>query len=237
AEDLKKLTDKADKADAKATDYETDADDLAAEIGQDRTKSQADFALNLRAAVRGLWRGQLNQFGFVDSFFGTLHRNLTQAWHEGAKECGILPDELSQKELDALNRLINEQVLYAPDFAESVAEARDIHADSPRDPAGRLGPQLSRAENWINRYDTAKQIGKAMACADKKLLWVLGEAEHCSSCIKLNGKVKRGSFWSERGIIPAVPGATYLDCKGFNCACQLVQTDKPLSKGPLPGLP
>lgn len=218
---------------------------LNASIGQagddDVVKAAGDYARGIRASIRGLWRGDIDEFGFVDSMVSTIRRGLKEAWLAGAAECGIKEDELSQAEKDALNKMTNQEFLYLGGFAEDVAAVRDIHAETPRARGGQLGPLFGRGEMWIARYETARQVGRTMACADKKLEWVLGDAEHCSSCLKLAGKVKRASFWAERGIFPRVPGAEYLECKnrekGFNCQCELVPTDKPLSKGPLPGLP
>ena len=60
---------------------------------------------------------------------------------------------------------------------------------------------------------------------------------NCSSCLKLHGKVKRMSYWVEKGILPQVPGCDYLKCRGYQCGCVLTLTDEPQSKGPLPHLP
>jgi hypothetical protein len=216
--------------------------DMNASIGQDvdnvdPEKSIGSFGRGIRQNIRGLWRGDLSEFQFIDGMVSSIRVGLFNAWVEGAKECGISPDEFTQEEKDALNAMTNQEFLYLGGFAEDIAAVRDIHADRPRAHEGQLGPMLNRGEAWIARYETARQIGKAMACTNKKLEWVLGNAEHCPSCIKLAGKVKRGSFWSERGIFPRVPGASYLECAGFNCQCELKQTDAPLSKGPLPRLP
>jgi hypothetical protein len=79
---------------------------------------------------------------------------------------------------------------------------------------------------------------KVMACADTKLEWVQGPSEEgCGSCSRLNGKVKRASYWNRVNVLPRVHGAPYLACNGFRCQCELKETNKPLSKGPLPRLP
>jgi hypothetical protein len=237
AESTKTTRERLEREEERAAGYLEEADELERSIGGGEEKSLGDFAAAIRASVRGLWAGATDEFLFVDGMISALRRGLTQAWHEGAQSCGIQPDEMTQQEKDALSKFINEQTLHVSGFGRAVAEVRDIRAQSPRDPAARLDPLLSRAELWIRRYGEAVTLSKAMACGDKKMKWILGEAEHCSSCIKLNGKVKRASFWAERGILPQVAGAEYLECKGFNCACQLVETTDRLSRGPLPGLP
>lgn len=200
------------------------------------TKNKADFRRAMRAAVRGLWQGYFDGFDFVDQFRAALTRGLTQAWHAGAAECGIKPDEFSDDETRALNNLIYGQLPYAPGFANEIITERERQAEEGA-VAGTLAKYFNRVDVWVNRYDEAKNQARVMACADKKLRWTLGRAEHCSSCVKLDGKVKRASYWYDNGIIPRVLGAPYLECRGYRCQCSLVPTDEPLSKGPLPKLP
>ena len=62
----------------------------------------------------------------------------------------------------------------------------------------------------------AMSVGlKVMLDSDRNMRWTLGNADHCRSCLKLAGKVKRGSFWLLKGILPAQPNAWYLDCRGW----------------------
>jgi hypothetical protein len=212
-------------------ELEQEADELEAkEIGPFEFKSQADFALAIRAAIRGLWSGQFERFDFVDSMRAAIERRLREAWLKGAAECGIKENELSPAEISALTNLVNSQLPPLVGFSADIAERSKANG-------GKLGPLLSRGNSWINRYPQAVSQGKAMACQDKKLEWRLGEAEHCSSCLKLAGKVKRASFWAESGIIPRVAGADYLECRGYNCQCDLVPVTFNASSGPLPSLP
>ena len=190
-------------------------------------KTQSDFGLAVRAEIRGLWSGARESFSFVDGMITTIQRQLRLAWSEGAKECGVSEDELTAQEISARDNLIASQFAYLPAFAD------DIVAGSKKN-GGKLGPLLSRGSVWINRYDEARNKAKQMACGDKKLKWVLGPTEHCSSCLKLSDKVKRGSQWESAGIAPQIRA---LECGGWRCACTLVATDDPMSKGPLPRLP
>jgi hypothetical protein len=92
----------------------------------------------------------------------------------------------------------------------------------------------SRIPMWVNRYTEVVNTAKTMAGADRKLKWVLGPTEHCSSCLKLAGKVKRGSFWQASGIQPQ---SSSLACGGFNCKCSLQPTTDRASAGRLPSIP
>lgn len=192
--------------------------------------STAEYRTALRAAIRALWTGAVDYYGFYDMMDSAVRRHTTRAFLDGARECGIREDELSEAERQRIDGFVMYERIWINGFAEA------IEAGS-KENGGQLGPLFSRAEIWIGRYEGVVAAARAMACADKKLKWTLGAAEHCRSCLKLDGKVKRGSYWHERGILPRVHGAWYLECRGFRCQCTLEPTDDPLSKGPLPGLP
>jgi hypothetical protein len=197
---------------------------------KNKKKDLDGFTLNIRANIRGLWNGDFDQFDFVDGMISAIERGFDQAWSEGAAKCGIQPDERTPEEEIELRNVINEQFLHLPGFAA------DIDAGSKAN-GGALQPFLDRGDLWIGRYNEVVQRAQAMACADQKLKWELGEAEHCRSCLKLANKVKRASFWYSRGILPRQAGATYLECRGYKCDCRFTETDEPVSRGPLPRLP
>ena len=228
------------KAEERRAKLQEKADELRQRIGEAgegelksvpfEFKDLGSFQAGINAAIRGLWRGAFTEFDFVDSMVSTIERRLREAWLAGAAECGLLPDELSDEETLAMRSMIANQFAYLPGFAaEIVAESRAE--------GGKLGPLLGHGQLWINRYQEAFERGKAMACADRKLKWTLGEAEHCSSCVKLSGKIKRASFWSTSGILPRVAGASYLECRGYNCQCTLQPTDEKMTPGRTPNLP
>lgn len=196
----------------------------------DEEKSLSSFRSAIRANIRGLWNGSRDTIDFEISMRSIIEREFRRAWIQGAAECGIKADELTQAELSELERMTNEQFPFLPGFAA------DIETGSKAN-NGRLGPHFERGEMWINRYDEVRNRGKSMACRDSKLKWELGAAEHCRSCLALNGKVKRASFWNNSGILPRTAGASFLECRGYRCACSLVPTDEPISRGRMPSLP
>lgn len=202
-------------------------DDMADAAG---IKNLAAFQNGIRQAIRGLWKGQIGRFAFFDSMFSSLTNGYTRAWRQGARECGVQFDELTPGEVQTLQVRIAEQTPFIGNLA-------DVIVTNSQAAGGKLGPLLRRGDIWVNGYRRIQQEAKTMACNDKKLVWELGPAEHCASCLRLSGQVRRGSFWEERGILPRVPGASYLDCNGYRCQCSLTPTDKPSSRGPLPRLP
>jgi hypothetical protein len=154
-------------------------------------------------------------------------RVFTQAWYSGAADEGIKPDELSAEEINRLQSEIANEASFIANFGN------DIVANS-RAAGGRLEPLLSRSDLWANGYTRIRAIARLMAAKDKKKIWTLNPAEHCPSCLKLEGKVKRASYWIEHGVQPKAWDK--LVCK-LGCKCTLEDTDLPLSKGPLPSLP
>lgn len=194
------------------------------------SRKASEYARELRGIARGLWNGSVDFDQAFSLFTSTIRLRLQSAWYAGAKECGVLPAELSPEELTAMGQVIANEDSRVYQFLDWIEQNNKVSG-------GKFAPVQSRAGTWANRYDDVKGRAMVMACADLKTRWTLGVAEHCSSCVKLAGKVKRNSYWNRTGILPRVPGATYLECRGFNCQCSLVPTDEPLSRGPLPNLP
>lgn len=192
--------------------------------------NEAQYRAAIRSAVRGLWTGEFDYDQFYDAMYTAIQFHIPQAWYAGAKECGILPEELSPEERQALQTAIAYELLWINGFAATIEE-------NNRERGGLLRPLFARAEVWIGRWKGVQVKARTMACKDRKLRWTLGEAEHCSSCLKLAGKVKRASYWNEHGILPRVHDAWYLECGGWRCQCTLEITDEPASRGPLPNLP
>ncbi len=194
-------------------------------------KSLPEFRRGIRNAVRGYWNGKLgdgSQLAFVDALMTTIEAGFPKAWKLGAAECGIKPADYTNDEKNELSSRVNGQWIFASDFAGRIVTKAN---------GGKLGAAFAASEIWIARYDEVRNAARVMACKDKPLEWVLGVAEHCSSCVKLSGKVKRASWWQTNGILPRQPGAAYLVCGGWRCQCSLVLTAKPLSRGAMPRLP
>jgi len=184
------------------------------------------YQRNLRSAVRGLWSGVLDFDQFFSAMSSAITRGLTIAWREGALECGIKPDELSSEEEKALSERIIKERSYIANFGDAIEANNKTNG-------GQLTPLFGRLTLWTNRYLDITNQAKVMACADQKLIWQISVKckEHCHSCVSLNGRVKRGSYWQKVDIRPQSPR---LQCGGFRCCCAFMPTTEPISKGPLP---
>lgn len=192
----------------------------------------AAYRRALRAAANGLWSGAIDFVQFYDTVEIAMTRHLTLSWYEGAKECGITPAELTPEERQALQTAIIGEAGHIFTFGDFVEQNSKANG-------GKRGVVYERVEMWVLRARDVKNQARVMACADQKLEWVRGPTlEGCTTCdIKLSGKVKRASYWARIGVRPQNPPNPLLECGGWGCLCQLLPTDKPLSKGPLPKLP
>lgn len=190
-------------------------------------KSITDYGRRLRGLARGLWNGSIDRFGFADSVLSAMQRAFEQAWTEGARTQGIEPDERTTEEQIRLDQMVAEQVTFIPGLADYVQTHLKIDGF-------KLSQAQARIPMWTNRYNDVVNTAKVMAGGDKKLKWVLGPTEHCSSCMKLAGKVKRGSVWTASGIQPQ---SRSLECGGYNCQCSLQPTTDRASPGRLPSIP
>lgn len=239
-----KLRERAERARSRANDALDEAARLEAQIGrtvaQEEKKSlwqswkqsrgQARYKRDVNAAVKALFNGDIDLTDFIDVMEQNMSIAYSTAFAQGAAECGIKPEDFTDAEKEAIEDKVDAHSIYLAEFGRWIQEQATLDAKLQS-----LNPRVSL---WYERYNELVQLGKAMACADMKLEWVLDPTlENCDSCAKLNGKVKRASFWYERGIIPQVAGAHYLACNGYNCGCTLLPTDKPMSKGRLPSLP
>lgn len=189
-----------------------------------------DYRSGIRSAIRGLWNGAIDRQQFTDVMTGVIDRGLRFAFAEGAKGCGITPDDYTEAETTALNDAILSEFSHTDSLADAVEAGSKANK-------GKLDPLFQRAEMWILRYQDVVNRGRVMACGDKKFKWAMGATEkHCRTCNALSGQVRRGSFWREH-VLPQNPENPKLECKGYKCRCELQLTTDPVTRGRLPSLP
>ena len=186
------------------------------------------FRMNIRANVRALWKGFWSANEFDTQMRRTLERGYTAAWYEGAKEMGVLPDELIAEEIAALNAAIAQNSAHIERFTQAIQEKSQANG-------GRLTPLLTRSDLWVFRYEDVKHQAMMLAGKDKKLKWTLGaNKDHCPSCLKQAGRVYRASTWAGYDIRPQ---SSRLVCGGFRCHCIFVPTDERVTPGRPPNIP
>ena len=195
-------------------------------------KSQAYYERSITRAARELYRS-----GDVETFLSAMddiiQREIPRAMYAGMRECGLVPDDMTEEEQNELIDIMIKTSSFAPGLASGVTKLRDA--------GQRFDVILPRIATWSNQWSTAYNMG-VMLCKDIKLEWLLGDTEHCKSCLKLAGYVKRASQWKKAGVGPQagpdneLPNPK-LECGGWQCDCRFMETDKQVRKGRLPRLP
>lgn len=114
-------------------------------------------------------------------------------------------------------------------FVQGVAN--QIYADervTPDETEGRAGMW------WRMSIDPAYGHAVRSAAGNAAFERVIGATEeHCRDCRRINGQVRRASFWEKIGIWNASPKT---ECGGFNCKCQNTPTNKPITRGRFPNI-
>ena len=206
------------------------SDDLIV-LASDYGDIAASYARNIRGAVRALWSGVMDFDQFYDLMLSTIRLGLRRNWYFGASQCGIAASELSPAEKSALEGAIFSEISRIGPFASAIEQGSKAHK-------GLLRVQLTRAGLWSSRAIDIQNRARLMGCADKKLKWGRGPtSDSCRTCIAMDGKVKRGSYWESHGPHPQDPPNSTIECRGWNCLCNFEPTDEPMSKGPLPRWP
>lgn len=183
---------------------------------------EQDYRKSINAAVRALWTGETDLFGFVDGMVGSIRRGLTRAWHEGAGSCGMLPADLTVDELLILEGIINSEISHVLDFGRDIAEGSRANK-------GKITPLLRRAQMWGNKYMATLFQAQTTSCANLKLRWDWNPLkEHCPSCRVLNGRVYRASTWRKYDLYPR---HRRLACHGLKCGCSFSTTQQPCTPG------
>jgi len=186
------------------------------------TKSSADFGRSIRAAVHGLWRGEIEFMDFIDTVITAVFRGYEQAWREGAAAVGITPAERSLEERIVLNQAIQDSLNNVQAFAEFVGGHMQANGY-------KLGDLDYRTNLWVNSYNRVVNLAMSTSRLDQKLEWMLGRTKvHCTDCGAYAGRVHRASVWRDVG---AIPQSRSLECSGYNCQCRLVPTTRAASGG------
>lgn len=172
------------------------------------------FLKELERMVSNVYGGNLGG-EFIDIMAsliqGQLTQAFTQAWADEGGE-GELPEYLTEP----LTSMILGQYVHVDQFYRDIVDARVDQTP--------IGPLLARAGAWANRWNEAYNYAVRLITAQTggKMQWVLGIAEHCDTCLALNGIVAFATEWEISGFQPQ---GSMLQCKGYNCKCSLIPTN------------
>lgn len=184
-------------------------------------KEAGAYRESLRTIALNYYHNRYSYIGFLNGMYTQIYAGLTQAWVEGFGKMGIPPEDISTEENLALQLEIEREFSYAYGLGRAID---DLKANEK--PASTISRRL---DLWGDAYIRVMEMAKTYAGKDAPLEWVLHPAEHCPSCKKLSGKVKRASYWYSKNLYPK---SWNLDCRQ-GCKCSLEPTDKPVSRGTL----
>lgn len=192
--------------------------------------SESSFIHDMESAARGLWRATSDMTMFLNRMFAIIETEYTRAWRAGMIDAGVNPRDMSEDEKTALGLHISSAQGKVYDLGLFIQE----HSRANEYEFGSLEGRL---DLWLTGYNTVYNDALTFASSDPNLVWVLGGTEqHCTSCNKLNGKVKRASVWDASMLQPSDPPNFYLECGGWRCRCYFEVTSSVQSRGPLPTL-
>jgi len=202
--------------------------------------AEANLRASYESAIRNLaysyWAGRIGRVEFYSFMTAAIQSWLVRAWELGMRDAGLKLEDMTDVERATLQSFIFQEQTFIDGLAQFI-ESRLKQIGG-----GWFGIS-ARVKLWGNRFTDIRNKAKLMAEEDPKLKWELGPSkDHCKTCAKLAGKVKRASFWRDKGISPQsdpdgrLPNSK-LDCQGWGCQCSLNKTEDALSRGPLPNVP
>lgn len=202
-------------------------DELSVEwliTNKDENPYEIAYGKYIKNATRNYWNGNFSRTDFMDVMTDNITLGLRKAFKEGMSSMGISMDEVKPEETDLLNEWISNELNYLDGYADFIQK-------NNKESGRKFSFFNNRIRLWSGRYPDVVIRARLLAKNDPKLKWEMSpEKEHCESCLKLNGKVKRASYWNKMGLRPK---SLLLDCS-IGCGCDLVQTTEPLTRGRLP---
>lgn len=189
------------------------------------------YRKDISGLVQNLWNGSISGPEFLRALkYQIIPIAFEQAWMDGARQGGITSfEELTDEEKNSLGVRIKTEKTFVRGF-------RDYVAAHTKADGYKLRMFKPRIELWVNRYMDVVSEAMMMAGGDKKYRWQMYAKENCRSCRKLNGQVRRMSFWKEHNCRPQHEDLVCMDSADGPtvCRCEFEETDEPLSRGPLP---
>lgn len=201
-------------------------------------KTQEMLERQLRSRALALFRGKIDGNGFLDGFSDVLGLQLLKAWNEGADESGVLPEDMTDEDMEILATLIDEEIEFIYQLGDDIIElSQETTPLTEKEALDAFRSQIgSRLDMWANRYNEVANRAKIHFGGKEKYKWVLGETEkHCTTCSALNGIVAFAWEWDESGVVPGQADSEYLECGGWRCDCHLdsVGSSEPRTRGAL----
>jgi len=185
---------------------------------QDEVKTTEQMFRMVWKAVRELYEAKIVYDAFIDRMSDIIPQQLRKAWNAGMRANGLDPARDQTPEWEAVFiEFVVGQFEHVDRFAADIVAARVAQS-------GTAGLRM-RANMWANRYNECRDLATlTTARREDNLIWVLGEAEHCPTCLAIAGTVAGRDDWEIARDAGLFPKSGKLKCKGFNCKCRLEKT-------------
>jgi hypothetical protein len=189
--------------------------------------------LNYQAALynfSGRWARDLFEHGYsyiqgewALDMESAIKMYLTEAWFEGMAANNLTQEDMTPEWQAILTGIIDSEYAQLPHLGAWIA--RTVYGIRGLDEV--WGAIHARLDMWANRWtDVYGQARSATAEEGAKEEWVVGETEHCSTCLALNGLVAYVTEWDAGGFRPQNPPNPLLECGGYRCQCERRPTNK-----------
>jgi HK97 family phage portal protein len=174
--------------------------------------TRIDFEDALDDLLKSIIAGEITKSRARTAWMNLIDVHGNKAARDGFTDGGVdaEPDADEQAEIDTM---IREQRQYVNVLLSTLYSDED----SITPEAAEQKPSM-----WFNK-SIYPIYTLALGLADRNGMyeWVYGPTEHCDDCQRLNGQRHRMKDWTRRRLLPK---ADTLECKGFNCKCNLVRS-------------
>lgn len=207
-------------------------DDMLADMGvvvrglvdrMQAVKTYDQYRARLWGAAVRLFNGGRDA-AFEATFLRSIDQQLTEAWNQGAADCGVQPDEMDQDDFTRLEAIINNETEFISRLEGDIRADKD--GGMERDAFDKK--YGARVDLWANRYNETVNRARMQFGSKLRQIWKTGPTEKsCKTCSALDGIVAFGHEWESAGFHPQMPPNELLDnCRGWNCLCSLTPTTK-----------
>lgn len=205
-----------DTAGAEVVGSETPAEmpSLDTKAAKSYAVTQSAFLQDLRSLVKQAieQEGVIGRYSFGIRMREMLKRYGLSAYRDGMAQGGVFVDELDPDDEADYQRVFVDQSGYISGFSDDIYVKKAV----------TLNNVDQRVNMWGKSLQSFVDSGQVAANANGMFEWQYGMTEHCKDCLRLDKQVHRMKSWYASGWLPR---ASTLDCKGFNCKCQLVKSN------------
>ena len=225
------ITDDTEQDDATARDNATVQTGARYRVaGHDRTHDEykaiqatrLDFEDAFEDLLRSAVAADIDRRRFGIRARAIISRAVRQAYLDGLEDGGVNRADLSNADSIRIRQITADQSVYVTNIGVRIFQDGKV----------TLAEVANKPSMWFNKsIEPAYQAGRLSANRNGYYEWVYGDTEHCSDCRTLNGQIHRLRDYHRSGWLPK---ADKLECKGFNCKCNLRKRTGVRARGRFP---